>query len=130
MSGLAKEWDLVEKRLAEMKLRLECHVRDKATLLADYAALRVENERLTNEIGRLCERLRAENAGLREALETIANCGYVCDLGDDHMRETARAALSQPAQNAAEKVCEIEIEAIEPEVKRWWATLPKRGDDK
>jgi hypothetical protein len=30
-----------------------------------------------------------------EALHKIANCGYVCDVGDEHMRTTAREAVAE-----------------------------------
>jgi hypothetical protein len=36
---------------------------------------------------------RARCDKYRDALEKIANCGYVCDVGDVHMRDTARQAL-------------------------------------
>jgi hypothetical protein len=36
---------------------------------------------------------RARNERYITALRKIANCGYVCDVGDVHMRDTARDAL-------------------------------------
>jgi hypothetical protein len=74
-------------------------VRSRTIIVKDYGedggfGLYTEPESDHTYVGDVNDIIRGREKQM-EALQKIASCGYVCDVGDEHMRETAREAVAE-----------------------------------